>query len=381
MIPSTSPARGGPSVVVVSLASQLAARGIEVTVASTDDDGFGRRQLPLGEPVMDRSVTYRWYPRQTRFYSVSRPLSRWLKAAVSDYDLVHIHALFNYPSVSAARRCVRAQVPYVVRPVGALATWGIRERHPVLKRASLRFVEGKLLARSAGLHWTAAQERQEAPLVAQERDFVVLPDPVDCPDPDSVTAEAFVERYPGTKGRRLVLFCSRIDPKKGLDVLLRAFAQVASPEGVALVVAGSGDRRFLYELQDLCVRLRIEDRVIWTGFLDGDEKWEAIKASTLLVLASHSENFGVAVAEAMAMGKPVVVSNHVAIHEDVTSAGAGLVVPLDPESVAKAIETILEDTLESSRMGANGERWAREKYAPAAIADSLHRFYLRLLKS
>src|SRR6185437_4176721 len=130
VIPSVSAVHGGPSIMLELLAQGLASQEIEVHIATTDDDGANRFDVPLGVPISRGGVFYWFFPRQTRFYKFSHPLRAWLEAHVADYQLVHIHALFSYSSVAAARSAHRRNVPYIVRPLGTLNRWGMENRRP-----------------------------------------------------------------------------------------------------------------------------------------------------------------------------------------------------------------------------------------------------------
>src|SRR4051812_8231237 len=114
VIPSVGARRGGPSFLVRTLAQGLSQRGIETHIATTDDDGPMRSQVPCGVPVLEHGVTHWYFRRQTRFYTFSWPLSCWLSDHIADYDLVHIHALFSYSTLAAAYWARRYRVPYVV---------------------------------------------------------------------------------------------------------------------------------------------------------------------------------------------------------------------------------------------------------------------------
>src|ERR1044071_2292764 len=120
VIPSLGPLRGGPSEVLRRMASGLATAGITVEVATTDDNGPGRLDVPIADAILEEGVTYRYFPRQTRFYTFSWPLTVWLAGHVGDYDVVHIHALFSYAAIPAAFWARRYGVPYIVRPLGVL---------------------------------------------------------------------------------------------------------------------------------------------------------------------------------------------------------------------------------------------------------------------
>ena len=232
VIPSVGPLRGGPSVTMRLTARGLARAGCEVHVATTDDDGPGRLEVPLGVPVLDEGVTYRHFRRQTRFYGFSWPLTRWLARHVRDYDLVHAHALFSYATLPAAYCARQAGVPYVIRPLGVLNRWGITQRRPWLKRLSFPIVERRILAGADRIHFTSEQERTEAAELGVSQRGVVIPLGIDLDQFEELPARGWLRaRAPHLDGRPVALFLSRIDPKKGLDLLLRALAVVRRAGG------------------------------------------------------------------------------------------------------------------------------------------------------
>ena len=244
VIPSVGPLRGGPSLVVQTIARGLAGQGFDTHVATTDDNGPQRLDVPLGCPVRKDDVTYWHFPRQTGFYTFSWPLSNWLAEHVREFDLVHIHALFSFPVVSSSYWAGRYRVPYVIRPLGTLNHWGMQNRRPWLKRASLRWIDGPAVERAAAVHYTSEQEREEASSVVAARYSGVIPNPVEL-DFDRATASPawLPSRYPELAGKRTILFLSRLDPTKGLDILLPAFARLRSRlSDVALVLRGPAIR-------------------------------------------------------------------------------------------------------------------------------------------
>src|SRR5438552_8807806 len=147
---------------VANLARSLHREGIDTHVATTNDDGPRRSDVRCGEPVLQDGVKYWYFPRQTRFYAVSWPLATWLAAHVSEFDVVHIHALFSFATLPAAFWANRRHVPYIVRPLGTLSEWGMKNRRPWLKTLSFRFIESVVLKHAALVHYTSNQERREA---------------------------------------------------------------------------------------------------------------------------------------------------------------------------------------------------------------------------
>jgi len=360
---------------VRTMSRALSQAGLEVHVATTDDNGPERLHVPLGTPQHEDGATFWYFPRQTRFYIFSWPLTRWLAQHVHEFDLVHIHALFSYAALPASLLAYRAGVPYIVRPLGTLNHWGIENRRPWLKKLSFRLIESRILRCAAAIHFTSGLERSEAAALITHGRAEVIPNPLDA-SPQSWPAGAFRARFPHLEGRRIVLFLSRLDEKKGLDLLLAAFARVHQecPDTV-LVVAGSGLPEFIAALRDRAIALGISSSVLWVGFLNGEQKWAALADSDIFVLPSYSENFGNAVVEAMAAGLPVVVSDQVGIHSEITEARAGAVVPCSVDRIARQLIEFLADPGLRSSMGANGRRLSVARYSPDAVGARMLHLY------
>ncbi len=378
VIPSLSHSQGGPSFALPLIARSLIQRGIKVDVATTDDDGPGKRiAVPLGVPVERDGFSVRYFKKQTQFYKVSLPFSRWMRKHAGEYDVVHIHALFSYTSISAAREARRAGVPYVVRPIGVLNRWGMRNRRRLIKALSFRFIEGPILRHAAAIHYTSRQERVEAEQAGASAMAAVIPLGVSVPGVgDLDAAERFRVRYPETRGRRVVLFLSRLDVKKGIELLLPAFAAVrqAHPDAV-LVLAGDGDQEYVEGLRKMTVALSLAECVVWAGFLGGEEKRDAFAAATVFVLPSYSENFGIALVEALAAGLASVTTEGVAVAADIREHEAGLVVPSEIQPLRTALDDLLRDAELRTRLGANARRLAIERFSLDAMSAALVRLY------
>jgi glycosyltransferase involved in cell wall biosynthesis len=353
-----------------TLARALSQAGMEIHVATTDDNGSDRLPVPHGVPQQEDGATFWYFPRQTRFYTFSWPLTRRLARHVREFDLVHIHALFSYAALPAALLAHRAGVPYIVRPLGTLNRWGIENRRPWLKKLSFRVLESRILANAAGVHYTSEQERVEAGELGVSSKPLIIPNAVDLPVGQASWPVRPVE------GRQVILFLSRFDRKKGIDLLFEAFTQVRKQcPNVLLVLAGSGDREWVARLRQDAARLDIARDVVWAGFLSGDDKWAALRAADVFVLPSYSENFGIAVLEALACGCPVVLSDQVGIHREISLAEAGLVTPCRAEDLANALLEVLSDAGLRSRLGANGVRLARQQFSLEAVTRQLSAAY------
>lgn len=383
VIPSLSVTQGGPSFALPLIERALAAQGVRVTVVTTDDDGPGRHlPVPLGRPVLVGGATRYYFRKQTEFYKGSLPLWNWLARRVPDFDLVHIHALFSFASMAAATQARRHRVPYVIRPLGVLNRYGVTRRRRGLKQLSLRFIEGPLLRHAAAMHYTSRAEQREAQESGATAPAFVIPLGIEQEVQPPPGPEIFFQSWPQTRGREIILFLSRLDAKKGLDLLLSAFAEVKPRHPRAmLVIAGDGEPLFKRQLHAQMTALGLDHDVVWPGFLSGAQKLSALAAARLFVLPSHSENFGIVLVEAMAAGLPCLTTDGVALAEDIRECDAGIIVPAETKPLAAALHRLLADPALCSRLGANARRLAAERFTVGAMGLALRKLYEHLLSS
>jgi glycosyltransferase involved in cell wall biosynthesis len=408
IIPSVSARQGGPSVAIKAITGALARLGVNVTVATTDDDGpSSRLKVPLGIALREDNVTYFYFGRNLLQYKVSFGLMKWLRANLANFDLVHIHALFSFSSTVAARVARKHAVPYVVRPLGVLNRWGMENRRRIPKLVSFHLVELPILLHSAAIHYTSDAERAEAasldPQLANHHSATISL-PIERAEPGD--AEVFRARYPALKKHKMILFLSRIHPMKGLELLMDAFAMLREKnKDVALVIAGEGEESYVRELKKRGARSREQgalsterggwsrgseeedkegegndqeheqDDVIWTGHLSGEMKAAALAAADVFVLPSASENFGIAAAESLAAGVPTIVSEEVALSKDIRQYDAGVVVKRDVRQLAEAINDLLSNKERAEVLAANEERLVNERYSPEAVGKALKDLY------
>lgn len=377
-ISSVSRLRGGPSVSVHNMLKALRRRGIAVDLVTTNDDG-GRARLdvPLDRVVEFEGQSVRFFPRQTVKYEFSAPMLRWLRAHVGEYDIVHTHGLFGWAPLAAAW-CARAtRVPYVMRPAGVLDTWGMKNKSRLIKAVSVHWVEGPLLRAAAAVHFTTPLEQARAAELALGIRGVVLPTgaeiealPGELPKPPDA---------PAVGEKRVILYLARIHPIKRIDVLLRAYAALDSRQATALVIAGDGDAALLKGLQQLAAELGIGTDVLWVGFAHGALKKWLLSRASLFVLPSDSENFGIAVVEAMSARLPVVVTQGCGLADFVQRHGAGIVTDGTVEALRAALSALLANPEQLRVMGAAGEQAARRELSLDAFGARLENLYRSVL--
>jgi glycosyltransferase involved in cell wall biosynthesis len=375
VIPSLSPAHGGPSFALPVMERALTRLAITVETVTTDDDGPGKRNAKAkGTALAENGVTRRYFPKQTEFYKFSLPLYRWLRSEVGRFDAVHVHAVFSFSSVAAAWLARRAGVPYVIRPLGVLNRYGITQRRSLLKRFSVRAIEGPLLRDAAAVHFTSRQEQTEAEALKWPLRSVVIPLGLEPPVPG--TDELFLSLHPGIRNRRRVLFLSRLDQKKNVECLLQAFAEARNDfSDLALIVCGEGSADYTGQLKGLARTLGISEAVVWAGDVQGELKQSAFSCGDVFVLPSFSENFGIAAVEALFAGLPCVLSQGVAIAAEVACAKAGAAVEPTPAAVADGIRFYLGNAGARMAAGRNAKQIAGEKYSAAAMGGRLAELY------
>jgi glycosyltransferase involved in cell wall biosynthesis len=352
----------------------LTAACVAVTTATTDDDG-PRRHLSAESQPGKANGAVRFYARKRfDFYKVAPGLLPWLWAHVREFDVVHIHALFSFTSIAAGLIAYWRGVPYVIRPLGTLTTYGVSQRRRWIKGLSLALVEGRILRNAAAVHFTSQSEWDEAKRLEIPFRGVVIPLGVEA----EIRGDAanLLTVYPRLHGCRVVLYLSRLDPKKNIEGLLAAFAalnpQVAN---AVLLVAGSGELAYVAALKTLAESLDIARHVIWLDHIGGASKAAAMAAADVFVLPSFSENFGIAAAEALLSGLPCVLARGVAIAHEVQAVGAGLAVEPEAGAIARALAELLSDEKRRRAMGERARQFSEAEYSPQIMAQRLTALY------
>jgi glycosyltransferase involved in cell wall biosynthesis len=370
VIPSAAPIDGGPNVAVRALARGLAARGLDVTVATTNAAGDGSLDVPLESPVIEDGVVYRYFARTVPgSWKFSWPLTRWLWAHAGSYDVVHVHALFSYATIPGCRAAAHAPVPYVLRPLGTLSEWSLAHRR-WKKRPYYALLERSHLDLASAIHVTSQAEASDVARLGYGDRTRVIPLGVEVGDRPPAPGRP-------DAGRPLrLLFLSRLHPKKNIPLLLRALASASTP--AELTIAGDGEGRYRAELETMAGELGVAGRARFVGHLDGDAKRRAFDDADCFILPSAHENFGIAVAEALGAGLPVIVTPGVALAPDIAAAGAGLVTEATTDGIAAAIGWAAEHPGALVEMGERAWWLARRELSWATSCQRLELLYREL---
>lgn len=367
VVPTYLPATryGGPIYAVHGLCRALAARGHDVDVFTTNVDGDGESDVPLGAGVDLDGVHVRYFASNFRRLYVSPAMRAALDASIGSYDAVHLHSVFLWPTYAAARAAAKHGVPYVVSPRGMLVPELVARKSRFAKKLWIRAVERRTFANAASVHFTAQVEWDDA-----RRLGIPLPDPIIVPNGIELPSADSMPRLPDT-----LLFLGRINWKKGLEFLLDAIKDVAD---VKVVIAGNDEEELTPKLRAQAERNGVADRVDFRGPVSGAAKDELLRTSMALVLPSLSENFGNVVLEAMAVAMPVIVTPEVGLAADVESAGAGIVTSNAPDALAAAIRRMLGDSDARTSMGRRGRELVQSRFTWDVVAAQMEQHYMRL---
>ncbi len=377
VLPSLSYKLGGPTQAALSIAYALRGLGNDAEIATTNDDEAGLLDVPTTQRVDYGGVPVWFFPRLARLkaFIPSIGLTQWMIDHLGEYDIIHTHYLFCYAPTVAARLAQRHKIPYVLSTIGQLTPWALQQSQRK-KQVYGHFIERPTLNRAAAVHCTTAAEAEDVRRFGVSSPTLVLPLGVSAAPKISDAAARLRDRYSLPANCTTVLFLSRLHEKKRPDFLLRAFAQLdPKSHGYHLLLAGSGDAGYCDRLQTLAHSLEIADSVTFTGFVSGSDKDLLLQGADIFALPSYSENFGIAVAEALAATLPVIITPEVQIAPDIAAAQAGLVVPGNLTDWTAALSKLLSSKDLRLELGQNGQRLAQTKYNWPAIAQQLAQAY------
>ena len=370
VIPSVSERSGGPATAIIPMCRALMREGIEVLLVTTDAG------LPEsnGDVFEYKGVPVRLFHSQLgESFKYSRPMASWLNANIRNFGLAHIHAVFNHSSVAAARACRDAGVPYVIRPLGTLDPWSMTQKS--LRKRLFWQISGKaMLQRAAAVHYTTRAEKLSTEGLLGLNHGKVIALGIET----STASNSVVDHLPELARDPYVLVLSRLHPKKGLDVLIDAFQSLVQRQEFSrwqLVLAGDGPGEYVSKLKSKVKG----DRILFTGWLEGERKDTVLSRASLLALPSHQENFGLCVMEALSHSVPVLVSPNVNLATEIESANAGWVAPVDREALSAKLREVLANREELTRRGRAGKQLS-QKYSWENAARGLVQLYQDVLQ-
>ena len=269
----------------------------------------------------------------------------------------------------------------VLRPHGTLDPFLVLRRRWFLKWSYIRLFEESNFHHAAAVQYSSEmEEAMTGRFVRSQSHGLVISEGVDLKDFATLPSRGtFRAKYPETKGKRIVLFLGRFHQKKGLELLVGAFARVVSqcPEA-HLVLAGSGERSYVEEITKMVDDCGLVHRSTVTGRLEDRDKLAALADADIFALPSLGENFGIAVVEAMACGLPVLISDKVGIWQDVAGSEAGIVTQCDSNAIADAIQNLVDDPGLRTKLGRNGKELVQAQFNMDRVAERMESEYRAL---
>lgn len=377
VIPSLSSKLGGPGQVALNLVSSLRTLGIDVEIATTNHgmpevathqrtDYLFDTENNLSAPVWFLPYT----PPPLKEFIFSKALTGWLLAHLPSYDLTDNHYLFSYSSTCAAAIARHKGIPYTVRTMGQLTPWALAQS-PIKKKIFSLLFENRNLSRAAAIHCTSPEEATNVRDFGISTPTVTLPLGVTPPQPIPDAKAKLHAAYHIPHNTPVLLFLSRLHHKKQPELLLKAAQQLTKQQPCHIILAGTGDPQYCQQLKTLAHELGLTTAVTFTGFVTGYDKNLLLQGSDAFVLPSHSENFGIAVAEALISGLPVIITPGIQISAEIKAADAGIITEPNVAALTSAINEVITNPDLSAKLRENGLNLARSRYSWQAIAKEL----------
>jgi len=337
---------GGPTMSVSMLTEQLEKAGIQTEAYATTANGKTELPVTPNTPLVVDGVTVTYFKRLTKDHSHFSPaLLRQLWKQVKSFDIIHIHAWWNLVSLFSCLVALMRNVPVVVSPRGTLSPYSFQNKNIGVKWFIHQLL-GKPLLKRCHIHVTSNREAEAIDKIVKPKGITNIPNFVKLP---GQTVEANRQT-----GAFKLIFFSRIEEKKGLDILLDALPFVVFP--YTLTIAGDGDSTYINTLKALAEKNGVGANINWVGF-KGNDKFKLLSENDLLVLPSHDENFGNVIIESLSEGTAVLISPFVGLAGYVTDNKLGWQCELNASALGNNINFIIgrPDELTSIRKIAPGK--------------------------
>lgn len=376
---------GGPIPAAHLLNKTLVKKAVNVDVFTTNaglesENGFSSDEWKKIDDVKVKYFNYYGYDG----YSFSPGMLVELFKAVERYDIIHIDFVWNFPFLAGSLAGLFRKKPYLVTPMGTIYKEAIYINSENKKMLYYKLIAGRCLKRASAIHFTSENEKDEVmDFLELNNRTIVIPHGLDLSEFDDLPAEgAFKQKYPAVKDKRYILFLGRINVKKGLDIIVKAFRELARIyEDLYLVVVGPDSEGYGEEVKMWLKESSLLDRAVFTGMLRGKEVLEAFVDAEAFILPSYSENFGMAVVEAMACGTPAIISDKVGIYREVEQNNGGIVVETNPQSLFEGIKRLLDNRELRREISKNGKRLVRQYYDINKVTDTMIKAYDEIIRA
>ncbi len=378
IVPAVGDVYGGPSKSVIGLAQAIGSCGINIDVITTNANGKEKLDVPLNTWIQKENYRIQYFSYWNILdYKLTPFLTFWLFKNVHHYSLVHTNTIFSYPILPAYWSSQFHHIPYVVTPRGMLEPWALAYK-AWKKKFYFSLLEKPALQKASCIHMLAASEAERIKHIGLKTPIEVVPNGIHhsqfelAHKPDS-----FYSEFPETKGKILIIFLGRIDPKKGLDLLAIAFGQIYQRfKNAHLIIAGPDNVNFAHVVRKYFDKENCLEAVTFTGIITGQLKYSALAAASIYVAPSYSEGFSMSVLEGMASGLPCVITTGCNFPE---AAQVAKIVNIDAAEVASAIINLLEYPKQAKEMGYSARQFILENYTWDRIANKMIGIYSKII--
>lgn len=381
------PEIGGPYAAIKDLAIRLSNKGMEVSVLSPIPKDYNQENLYREIPA-SLNVTYIREGFLSRIFpSFSREWETVIKDMLPRIDLVHAHGVFDYYTFVTSR--FSTYKPMIISSHGSIMNYALSTNRHVKKYLYLNSIVKSIIRKASVIHLLSHYEKEEFLNVfkanSEELKYKIrlVPNGVNLEEFKNLPSKgSFKQRYSVLKDKRYIIFLGRINAIKGLDILVGSFKKLAIiDEDLYLVIVGPDNEGYGERVKKWLKDAGLLGRSVFTGMLTGRDKLEAFVDAEAFVLPSYSENFGIAVVEAMACGIPVVISNKVGVYKEIEGNKAGIVVETDPERLFIGIKTLLDNDEARREVAQNGKKLVEEYYNIDKVADKMIKTYQEILSN
>ncbi|WP_293298998.1 XrtY-associated glycosyltransferase XYAG1 [Pedobacter sp. UBA4863] len=366
---------GGPTMSVAKLSEELVKAGKEVIVLTTTANGKEELNVPIGQAQLVEGVPVYYFKRWTKDHTHFSPSLFWFlhklitkekKASKKKQLMIHIHAWWNLVSIFSCLVAKWHGVKVILSPRGMLTNYSLSNKNSKFKDA-IHLLLGKRLLKYCHIHATSTKERIDIEQICENKGISIIPNFVHFPATTTVktTGESSFK----------ILYLSRIEEKKGIELLFNALTDLNFK--YTLTVIGTGNPSYITQLKALSTELGIEQHINWLGKIDGEDKFTYIHSHDLFVLTSYNENFANVVIESLAMGTPVLISEHVGLVSYIQENDLGWICKTEIKSIAQNISMAFLDKEKRVKIENNAPQIIRENFSKSnLISQYLNHLYI-----
>ena len=379
---------GGPIQSVHLMNKFLVKNGANVTVLTTNSGLENVEKNDLGvEEDIDGVKVFRFHYYGYINFAFSPKLFFEIGKRIKNFDVAHISEIWNFSSFALLFWARFYKKPYVVSPRGSLMLEPLKRKSSLKKKVFLFLFVKRFLKNAVAIHFTAEIEKEEYLKVGLplKNNFAIIPNGIDFNILDKSEKEAvdidFKKDIGIAPDKKIILFLSRIDWKKGFDTLIPAFAEAVKKNSNLILLIAGPESDYKKTVENFVSINKVEDKVFFVGLLNGAQRTAVFKLADVFVLPSYAENFGMAVAEAMYFGVPVIVTKYVGLAPEIIKSNSGIVIEKNEKELTEAILNIFDNLDMAKKMGGRGRELVKNEFSPSAVAEKIAKLYNDVCKN